>query len=66
MTSRTILVLACSILQIINIIQIITTYLNDGKKFNTEFSTVSDRLVVNKLKLNLDKTRNMLLHQSKN
>ena len=66
MTSRIILVLTCSTLQIINIIQNITTYLNDGKKFNTEHNTVSDRLVVNKLKLNLDKTRNMLLHQSKN
>ena len=63
MTYRIILVLTCSTLQIINTIQNITTYLNDGKKIITELTTVSDRLMVNKLKLNLDKNRNILLHQ---
>ena len=43
-----------------------TTYLNDSKIFNTELSKTSDWLIVNKLKLNLNKTRSMLLHQSKN
>ena len=63
MTYRIILVLTCSTLQIINTIQNITTYLNDGKKIITELTTVSDRLMVNKLKLNLDRNRNILLHQ---
>ena len=63
MTYRIILVFSCSTLQIINTIQNITTYLNDGKKIITELTTVSDRLMVNKLKLNLDRNRNILLHQ---
>ena len=42
------------------------TYLNNSKNFNTELSKVSDWLMVNKLKLNLDKTRSMLINQSKN
>ena len=41
------------------------THLNDSKNFNTELSKVSDWLMVNKLKLNLDKTRSMLLHLPK-
>ena len=32
------------------------TYLNDSKSFNTELSKVSDWFIVNKLKLNPDKT----------
>ena len=43
-----------------------TTYLNDSKNFNTELTKVSDWLMVNRLKLNLNKTRSMILHQSKN
>ena len=42
------------------------TYLNDSKNFNTELKKVSDWLMGNKLKLNLNKTRSMILHQSKN
>ena len=42
------------------------THLNGSKNFNTELGKVSDWLMVNKLKLNLDKTGSMLLHQSKN
>ena len=38
-----------------------STYLNE-----TELSKVSGGIMVNKIKLNLDKTRSMLLHQSKN
>ena len=37
------------------------TYLHES--FNTELSKVSDWLIVNKLKLNPDKTKRMLLHQ---
>ena len=43
-----------------------TSCLNDSIKFNTELTKVSDWLMVNKLKLNLNKTRSMILHQSKN
>ena len=43
-----------------------TTYLNDSQNFNTELTKVSDWLMVNRLKLNLNKTRSMILHQSKN
>ena len=42
------------------------TNLNNSKIFNTELCKVSDWLIVNKLKLSLDKTRSMILHQSKN
>ena len=44
------------------------TYLNKSKNFSTELQKESGWLMVNKLKLNLDKTRSMLLHhlQSKN
>ena len=42
------------------------TYLNGSESFNTELKKVSDWLIGNKLKLNLNKTRSMILHQSKN
>ena len=42
-----------------------TTYLNDSKNFNTELTKVSDWLMLNRLKLNLNKTRSMILHKSK-
>ena len=42
-----------------------TTYLNDSKNLNKELTKVSDWLMVNRLKLNLNKTRSMILHQSK-
>ena len=41
-------------------------YLNGSESFNTELKKVSDWLIGNKLKLNLNKTRSMILHQSKN
>ena len=41
------------------------TYLNDSKNFNIELKKVSDWLMGNKLKLNLNKTRSMILYQSK-
>ena len=42
------------------------TYLNDSESFNTELKKVSDWLMGNKLKLNLNKKRSIILHQSKN
>ena len=42
------------------------TYLNDSKNFNIELQKVSAWLMENKLKLNLNKTRSMILYQSKN
>ena len=40
--------------------------LNDGKSYYTELKKVPEWLMRNKLKLNLNKTRRMVLHQSKN
>ena len=42
------------------------TYLNDNESFNTELKKVSNFFIGNKLKLNLNKTRSMILHQPKN
>ena len=44
------------------------TYLNGSKNFNIVLKKVSDRLMVKKLKLNLNlnKTRSVLLHLVKN
>ena len=41
-------------------------YLNDSKHFKIELKKVSVWLMGNKFKLNLDKTRSMILYQSKN
>ena len=41
------------------------TYLNNKESFNIELKKVSDWLMGNKLKLNINKTRSMILHQSK-
>ena len=41
-------------------------YLNDSEIFNTELNKVSNWFMGNKLKLKLNKTRSMVLHQSKN
>ena len=42
------------------------TYLVDSKSFNTELKKVSHLPIRNKLKLNSNKTRSMILHKSKN
>ena len=42
------------------------TYLISSKSFNTELKKVSDWLMGNKLKVNLNKIKSMILHQSKN
>ena len=42
------------------------TYLNYSKSFNTELKKVSYWLMGYKLKLNLNKTRSTIVHQSKN
>ena len=68
MTYKLILVLESSILQMIqcytNHAQKTHMYLNDSEIFNTELKKVLNWLVGNKIKLN--KTRSMILHQSKN
>ena len=43
-----------------------STYPNDRDSFDIELKKVSDWLIANKLKLNVNKTRSMLLHQVKN
>ena len=40
------------------------THLNDSNYFSTELRKFSDWLMVNKLKLNLGKTRSMLVHHN--
>ena len=42
------------------------TYLNGSKSFNTEIKKVTNWLMGNKLKVNLNKIRSMILQQSKN
>ena len=42
-----------------------STYPNDRDSFDIELKKVSDWLIANKLKLNVNKTRSMLLHQTK-
>ena len=41
------------------------TFSNSSESFNTELKKASDRLTGNKIKVNLNKTISMILHQSK-